>query len=351
MFKAHDEIFKQSESLLMTFELVLGKKKQIARFFGEHATGDIVFLACGSSYMLSLSASMLFTSKTGIKSYAVQSGDVIMHKEFYGKLYNNPLVIAPTRSGSTSETLEAIKFFKQIYGSKVLAIVEYPNAPIAVLSDFLLEIPWCNEDSVCQTRSFSNLYMVSVLLACAVLNNTSFEAEIAQYLEMFPQLSLSVFNKTGNIVKSLNHWGKGIITLGNGFLSGVANESSYLFLEMVQFPAFFYGTLEFRHGPIVLLNEGYTVFVFSYKEQQKFDQAIVADIKKKGAKVCVITNCQDFEGADFSFVYNKNCSAEMLGLFGTFVMQAFAYQKAVDMGINPDAPKDLTPWIKLENPS
>jgi len=53
---------------------------------------------------------MTFQMNTGIRAFAVTSGDVVMHPEFYRKAYRKPLIIAPSRSGNTTETRLALKF-------------------------------------------------------------------------------------------------------------------------------------------------------------------------------------------------------------------------------------------------
>lgn len=346
MYQSHQEIFNQDESLKKSLDYVLTRQNDLSEFFSATDYDEILFVACGSSYWLSLSALETFSEKFGIRCSAVTSGDVLMNPAQYIKRYSKPLIIAPSRSGNTSETLKAVDFLKKIYQGRVLGIVEYENAKLNQHSDLLLEIPWANETSVCQTRSFSNLYLVCIAIAAVVKDDQNLISDITDYLFSFPALSeyteqfiKNLFSDHGNL--------PGLITLGNGKLFGLICEGAYITVEMAQAPAHFFYTLEFRHGPIVLLDESYLVVLSSDGSQNELEQNLIADIKAKGAKVLVIAADYNLSNADFILSLNKKYSTEIIGLYVSFVTQAIAYYKALILEVNPDKPKDLVPWIAI----
>lgn len=348
MYHSHQEIFTQGESLKQSLNYILSKKEEIKAFFQTTAYDEIVFVACGSSYWLSLSAVETFFEKLHIRCSAVTSGDIVMNPESYKHRYSKPLIIAPSRSGSTTETLTALKFLKSHYPCPVLSIVEYENAPLTNYSELSLHIPWANETSVCQTRSFSNLYLVCILMAGIVAEDQVLLADIWEYISTFEKLS----QRTERFVKSLigDHADvKGLITLGNGKLYGVMCEGAYITVEMAQAPAHFFYTLEFRHGPIVLLDETYLVVLFSAGNQTELEEKLITDIQAKGAKVLVISAEINSRNADYTLSLGKNTSVEVVGLYASFVTQAIAHYKALQLNVNPDSPKDLVPWISIQS--
>ncbi|HEY5586382.1 MAG TPA: SIS domain-containing protein [Ruminiclostridium sp.] len=346
MFESYAEVFGQGDSLRKTFDYTKQKETEIIKFFKESEYQEVVFIACGSSYWLSMSACMTMQEKLGIKCSAVKSGDIVMNPEYFKKAYKKPLVIAPSRSGTTSETLIAIKLFKDTYDSKVISIVEYPDSPILQLSDFVMEIPWANEISVCQTRSFSNLYLTCIMFSAIVSGDDAMLSDLDRYISEFVQHATRSENLINSIIKELPQW-KSLVTLGNGKQYGVTIEGAYIAIEMAQFPSNYYGILEFRHGPIVMADDSYFVTIFSGGNGKEHEEKMAADTRDKGAKVAVICAEDTFKNVDYCFSLGRKACPEVVALFGIMIMQGFAHLKAVDLGIDPDNPKELVPWITI----
>lgn len=346
MFKSHNEIFNQGKSLESTYRFMNESEKKIKEFFSANEFHDIIFLACGSSYWLSLSASMNFSEAFGRPCYALKSGDIVLNKEYYRNLYNKPLVIAPSRSGSTSETLMAIDFFKKYYNSPVIIIVGYPNAPLIAKSDFNLEMPWITEESICQTKAFSNLYLSTVLMSAFLNQNTSLVGELWKYIQEFNKISRFTEKKITNIISDFPDYSS-LYVLGNGKQYGVAIEASYINIEMAIVPSGYFGTLEFRHGPIVMCSPQTLVVIISNGQESSYENTLSKEIRATGAKVLVISSDSASIEADYRFTCHF-LEPEIIALFGVFVMQGMAYYKALRKGLNPDHPGNLVQWIKIE---
>jgi fructoselysine-6-P-deglycase FrlB-like protein len=347
MYYSHNEIFNQGDSLKKTLDYILSMADEIRDFFGKDDYDEIVFIACGSSNWLSLSAAETFSEKLKIRCQAVTGGEIVMHPELYQDRYSKPLIIAPTRSGSTSETLTALDFLKKHYGCRVLAITAYPDPPVAKHTDLLLNISWSNETSICQTRSFCNLYLASILMAALVSGDNALESDLAAYISTFPVLSRQTGDLMNTLFTSVASPGN-LIVLGQGKLYGLACEGAYISIEMAQAPSWSFRTLEFRHGPIVLLDETFLVVVLSDgPSDNKFESGIIADIKANKSKVLVVSPQESFPEADYQLTFGRSCNTEVTGLAGSLVTQAIAYYRALQRKVDPDNPKDLVPWIKI----
>ena len=112
MYKSYDEIFSQGDSLKKTYKYILDNKNKFQELFNQCHPEEIIFLACGSSYLLTKSVLYNFEEETGVDTYAFSAGEIIMNKEYYRNRFNRPLIITPSRSGRTAEILYALKFFK-----------------------------------------------------------------------------------------------------------------------------------------------------------------------------------------------------------------------------------------------
>ena len=346
MYKAYNEIFTQGDVLKQTYDYVQGRKEGFLEFIKKSDINQIVFVACGSSYWMSLSASRTIQKLTGIPCFAIKSGDVVFDEEYFGKMFDRPLFITPSRSGKTSETLRAVEYLKGKYQAPVLAIVEYDNNRLQDYADYLFLQPWANEESICQTRSFSCLYLTSIMLAAFLSDDEELLNELKAYLEDFQGLREGVEETAKKITKEVAD-PKSVICLATGAQYGVAIEGAYISVEMAQFQGSYYGLLEFRHGPIVMADRHDLVAIFCSGIKGELEEDMAKEIRETGAKVLAIGAQRNFQNADYAVDVGRKTRPEVTALFGIYMMQAYAYYQALALERNPDQPKELVPFIDI----
>lgn len=345
MYESYREIFGQGDALAQTYRYLCAQKAAIAAFFGADDYEDIVFVACGSSYWGALSACMTMQRETGRRCFAVKSGEIVLNPDLFKSAYRRPLVIAPSRSGTTEETLRALRFLKQTYNCRILTIVEYPHSPMEKLADLTLFLPWANEVSVCQTRSFSCLYLAQILIA-ALLKNSRLVRDLETYIGHFDELSAAADTAVKALVESFPEC-RQLTVLACGVQYGAAIEGAYIGVEMAQFPAAYYSLLEYRHGPIVTADSQCLLAVFGRACGRDHEAKIAAEAAAQGARILAVVDHGAFDGADYTFSLGYAAPDEVIALYGVFVLQAFAHCKAVALGKNPDKPGNLVPFITL----
>lgn len=346
MYHSLTEIFGQGDSLAKTYAYIMGRRGEIEAFFASAPYGEAVFLGCGSSYWSSLSSCVTFQRATGIRASAATSGDVLMNIDQAVPAYRKPILILPSRSGSTSETVEVAKRFRSTHACRALSITEYENSPVAALSDLNLFIPWANETSVCQTRSFSNLYLAEMLVAGIAGHDERLLAELGKYTETAGQLLSEAQPRLEKLVAEFSECAA-LVTLGNGAALGAAIEGAYIAIEMASFPSNYYPTLELRHGPIVMCGKETLVAVFSGGNRVDLDENMARDARAKGSRVLHIGARPGFANCNYSFTLGFDAGQETVGLFGVAIMQGFAHFKSVALGLDPDNPSELVPWIRI----
>lgn len=347
MFHSYEEIYRQGDALGKTLDAVCASAEEIRAFICDDQYDSIVFLACGSSYWSSLSACVTMQEQTKKPCYAIKSGDVVLNERDYNARPWHPIVIAPSRSGATSETLRAIALFQKKYGSKVFSLTEYPSSSLKSVSALNIELPWANEISVCQTRSFSCLYLAMIATAAIAGGDDALLADLSRYIDTFSDLSRSAEALVERLAQELPDW-RGLVALGHGRQYGVVIEGAYINIEMAQLPAHYFGTLEWRHGPIVLANGSYLVCLTSGGDTARaLEEAMAEETRAAGAKVLVIGAAQDFRSADYSASLGWDARPETAALYSVLLMQGIAYRQALLRGLDPDHPGDLQCWIKI----
>lgn len=342
-YLCYEEIHSQYLQLKETVKYLEQQRSAIKAFF--ETEGDVVFIACGSSYWLSLSAKSTMKLKTGRNSYAIKAGDVLLNEREYEGMFSSPTFLCPSRSGSTSEVLEAIGVLKKYYPkAKLLSLVEYENSPLEQISDFCLSLGWANERSVCQTRSFSCLYLSCVLIAECISGGKELFQEAARYLEKAPEY----YEREIPILRDLvaqNDIQK-LICLGSGVQYGVCIEGAYIVIEVAQFASNYFQLFEFRHGPIVLTDKNTAIFLVSSGKSREYEEKIVAEIRQYTDMVYGVSTAP-MPGVAHTFRLEEAYSDEITALHFVFCLQAVSCRLAVKHGRNPDSPGDLVPFIQL----
>lgn len=342
MTLTEQEIFRQSASLKKTYEYVCGKSDAIGAWLGRQNARQWVFTGCGSSYSLCRSAEAAFRLR-GIQSVcSIPSGDLLMNFPAYDKVMDGALLVVLSRSGSTSEAIQAVRLARQ-RGAAVLSIIACTGSVLAELSGLALEIPWAFDDSVCQTQTVSNLYLASLLLCGiaagdgALLDEAKAAAEGQEdFLEQWRK-PMQVLAKSG--------WSRAVV-LADADLCGAAEEGALAFNEICRVPSNYYHTLDVRHGPMVLINSNTLVAVLAARGGALLD-GLLSDLKAKGALVLLACTQPTNVGVDVYVPLNGNAAAPM-GLPFLSLVQMLCLYRAMQMGVDPDHPEGLDPWINLE---
>jgi fructoselysine-6-P-deglycase FrlB-like protein len=341
-YLSHGEIHTQYISLRQTLEYMLDNAGGIRDFFAGSGSGDIVFVGCGSSYWMSLSAHRTMKLKTGRRSYAVKAGDAVLCPDEYAGMFDNPTFIFPSRSGRTRETLDAVDIMKAAYpGAKTFSIVEYAENGLESKSDMTLRIGWANEESVCQTRSFSNMYAACTVLAAIIGRDDAYIGNLRKYLDDAPDL----YRRHEIFIKSIADPSAvgTVVSLGAGLQYGAVVEGAYIVIEMAEFAANYYQLLEYRHGPIVTADDKTAVFICA-GASEPHEEKMAREIRDAGAKVYAVAS-RPASWANHTFSLDGVRDKEILALHFAFVMQSFAHHFSVARGKNPDSPGNLVPFI------
>lgn len=212
-------------------------------------------------------------------------------------------VVVLTRSGTTTEVLEALRNLPA--GVATLAVTGVPDSPVADLADEVIDLAYADEDSVVQTRFPTTL----LLLARA-----AFGADVG---ELPDEAEVRLARPLGVDPRAYDHF----VYLGSGWTYGLAQEAALKIRESAQAWAESYPLLDYRHGPLAIAGERTLVWTIG-----RSDATLVATIEATGATV--VTGAGD----------------PLVELVDT---QRLAVALAESRGLNPDRPRHLTRSIVL----
>ncbi|MET0304111.1 MAG: SIS domain-containing protein [Microbacteriaceae bacterium] len=212
-------------------------------------------------------------------------------------------VIALTRSGTTSEIIDALGAVPA--GVRRIVVTGVADSPAAELADDVLLLDFADERSVVQTRFPTTFLMLARAAFGADVTPVIAEAEAALARPL--EVSAGDFDH--------------FVYLGTGWTYGLAQEAALKIREAAQAWSESYPLLDYRHGPLAVAHDTSLVWMFGAADEKLADQ-----IRATGATV-------------------------LLGSVDPIVelvqAQRLAVELAATRGLDPDTPRHLTRSIIL----
>jgi glucosamine--fructose-6-phosphate aminotransferase (isomerizing) len=345
----HTLIEIQSQPIVWkaALEVFRDQTDAIKSFWSNNDFDYLLFTGCGSTYYLAQIAAALFQPMLGIHARAYPASELVLIPDRVFPPNSKPLLITVSRSGRTSETVEAARLFRKRTGQAVATITCYGDSELAQEADLALVIPDSQEESLAQTRSFSSMLLVLQAMLGLL-------AEQEANLQHMSTVAQHLLDDYGKLAKELgeNQEIERFFFLGIGSQYGLACEVMLKMKEMSLSYSEAYNTLEFRHGPMSMVNDKTLVVCLISEETRANEVAVLHQMREQGAKILSIAESDaGFQFADWSyFVHLKSGLPHWVrpALYLP-VLQLMAYYRAMARGVNPDQPANLKAFISIDN--
>ena len=286
----------------------------------------IAFVGCGTSYNIALSLASI-ANASGQNAIAVPGGEWLARPQNYWPNWQKAHVVALSRSGETTETVAAAKASRAA-GAFVTAITVEPKSALAANCDRLIAAETHPVEGIVMTVSSSLMLMLGIqLLGHAIAPSV---VDVARRLleDLDAQLPALIADRS--------HF----VYLGGGPLYGVALEGALKLMEMSQVFTQCFHPLEYRHGPISLVDDR-TVAVMLYSPDQRDAEArLVQEVKDKGARVIGL-------GGPGDASFDIGVDLVLTGLAYLPALQVLGERAAQSRNIDTVAPRHLTKVVVL----
>ena len=309
----------------------------------------VLFTGCGSTYYLSLAAANLFQALTGIPAQARPASELVLFPDLVYAAREDTLLVTISRSGTTTETLDAVSLFKSRIGGRTLAITCYGDSPLSAQADARLVAADAQEQSVAQTRSFSSMTVLAQAL-CGKLAGQPVESQLAPLPALCDRLLTDYHALAQKLGSSPDI--QRFFFLGSGFLHGIASEAMLKMKEMSLSYSEAYHCLEFRHGPMSMVDERTLMVGLLSEPAQTHEAAVLREMHARGATVLVESeNGSDLAPAErvHEVVLNSDLPAWARTILYLPVLHLLAYYRAIANGQNPDRPAHLEAVVSLDS--
>ena len=329
----YDEIKSQTSAWSQALDIV----SEMSFPRGEEYD-QVIFTGCGSTYYLSLSAATLYGELTGRPACALPGSELWLNPQPF-PARQKVLLVAVSRSGTTTETLRAVEKFKSGRTGDVLAISNYHEA-LSRLADTRIVLDRGQEESVAQTRSFASMYVAANALAARMAGKDDLLAAMKGLPAAGERLIATYELMAQRMGEDLDL--ERFYFLGSGSRYGLACEVSLKMKEMTLTHSEPFHILEFRHGPVSMVNQ-HTLIAGMLSDANRPQEAkVLMEVAALGAQVLNMAE------SDAHVSFGSNIPESVRGVLYLPVLQLMAFYRSVAKGLNPDRPTNLTAVVKLD---
>jgi glutamine---fructose-6-phosphate transaminase (isomerizing) len=297
---------------------------------------SVIFTGCGSTHYLSIIAASLFQQATHVMTRAVPASEIILNPAtvYAGK---HPLLVAISRSATTSETVQAVEQFKSDQHSEVVLISCYDDKPLNAMATINLTARAGQEISIAQTRSFSSMLVMAEAMA-ALLGGSSLS-------NRFPETAHEQVEEAHTLASSYADPARfeRVFYLGSGARYGLACEAMLKMKEMSLTSAEAFHTLEFRHGPKSMVDDKTLIVGLFDKFSVDFEMPVIDEMQALGATTVTLSTAA---AAQTDITLTHDGTRPSLVYYLPF-LQWLAYLRATNKGLNPDTPRNLDQVVIL----
>jgi glucosamine--fructose-6-phosphate aminotransferase (isomerizing) len=307
---------------------------------------QVLFTGCGSTYYLSIWASRHVQGTHGVLSSAVPASELVLFPQAWIRSEGKALLVAISRSAQTTETLKAVRVFQERGYGSTMAITCHPEKPLARMTQRVLATPDGEEVSVAQTRSFTSM-MLAVALSCEgrvpVGLAQILRAKGERILESYRSLAADIGGQEG-----LTRF----FFLGSGPLFGLASEAMLKMKEVSLSHAEAFHFLEFRHGPMSMVDSHTLVIGLLSDEARGQELRVLDEMRRLGAQTLVVgegTENLASAAVDRHISLASGLPAIWRGPLYLPILQLLACYRAAAKGRDPDQPAHLQPVVELDD--
>lgn len=340
------EIVSQPYGWRKAYEQLVARREEIVAAWTKAQPKQILVTGCGSTHYLAQSAAALLQSLTGVPARGLPASEIALFSDQVLYRPEETLLLAISRSGTTTETAAAMDKFRALGGKTVWGITCYPDTPVAQESDFTLLTDMAQEQSIAQTLSFSTVLFSAQGLAATIGNHDL--SPLGEVPDACERLIESTFGFA-------THWGtepgvERFFFLGSGMRYGIACEAMLKMKEMSITHSEAYHFLEFRHGPKALVDSNTMVVGMVGPEHFQHEAAVLNEMAEMGGKTLAIAPGRDKAG-HVTVHLPDNLPPWTMPVLYLPVVQGMAHARSMEKGLDPDNPRNLSAVVYLERNS
>ncbi|MHA1963163.1 MAG: glutamine--fructose-6-phosphate transaminase (isomerizing) [Candidatus Thorarchaeota archaeon] len=316
-------------------------------------------VACGSSYNASIVGTYYFNRLAGLPMLHAIGGQF---QPMYGKTMDeDSLSILVSQSGETKDILNVLNMANAENCGKTLGILNVIGSTLMFQADSFIPMACGYEVSVPATKTYFSQNIIFAYLAAKLgernghIDSSEAKSFINRLRDDLPTLTQTTINRTGILAKNLARTMmdvKDLYCLGYGFTDGVAREGALKIKEICYNHCEGMYSSEFKHGPLSIVTKDYPVIFVTTTGDSWMVINHINEVKARHGRTIVVG---EFEKTLEPYVDNKHDYLEVPKsdvlinpILDVIPLQLLSYYLSVDLGINPDLPRNLSKTLTVD---
>jgi glucosamine--fructose-6-phosphate aminotransferase (isomerizing) len=308
----------------------------------------LILLGCGTSFYAGLWSLDIFKFLHIFNTVTIYDGAEFSEKDIPNR--GKTGVIFLSQSGETKDLHRCIQIAKD-QNLITIGVVNVVDSLISRETDCGVYLNAGREVAVASTKSFTNQCIVLTLIAVWFSQNIGTMEEkrrkIISDLQNLPYQISILFEKIDEIknisLKLVDK--KSIFLLGKGKDEAIAKEGSLKLKEIGYIHAEGYSSSALKHGPFSLIEKDLPIILFDLNDEyREKNNNAYNEVSARGALVIIITDSEIKRETVIKIPKNVTFG----GLLGNICIQLLSYYLALELGHNPDFPRNLAKVVTVE---
>ncbi len=316
-------------------------------------------VACGSSYNASIVGTYYFNRLAGVPVIPTIGGQFI---PMYGQtLDNNCTTMLVSQSGETKDVLNVLKLIDEENLGRTLGVLNVIGSSLMFGANDYIPMGCGYEVSVPATKTYYSQSIIFAYLAAKLgeRNGHIDESEAKQFIETLsndlPRLTQETIDKTGILAKNLARTltrERDMYCLGYGFTDGVAREGALKLKEICYSHVEGMYSSEFKHGPLSIVTDAYPVIFTTTTEDSWMVINHINEASCRGGRAIIVgereSNLEPYVENKMDYLEVPKSDVLINPILDVIPLQLLSYFLSVDLGINPDLPRNLSKTLTVD---
>ncbi|MFW9767720.1 MAG: glutamine--fructose-6-phosphate transaminase (isomerizing), partial [Candidatus Thorarchaeota archaeon] len=316
-------------------------------------------VACGSSYNASILGTYYFNRLAGLPIYHALGGQF---ESMYGNtLGDDSVTFLVSQSGETKDILNVLNLTKEGNFGKTLGILNVIGSTLMFQSDSYIPMACGYEVSVPATKTYYSQSIIFAYLAAKLgdrnghLDTTESKEFIDSLRNDLPRLTQTTIDRTGILAKDLARTMmdvKDLYCLGYGFTDGVAREGALKIKEICYNHCEGMYSSEFKHGPLSIVTDKYPVIFVTTTEDSWMVINHINEVRARHGRTIIIGELEEtltpYVDDMTDYLTVPESSVLLNPILDVIPLQLLSYFLSVDLGINPDLPRNLSKTLTVD---
>ncbi|RDE14133.1 MAG: glutamine--fructose-6-phosphate transaminase (isomerizing) [Candidatus Thorarchaeota archaeon] len=316
-------------------------------------------VACGSSYNASIVGAYYFNRLAGLPIIHALGGQF---EPMYGRTLNpDSITVLVSQSGETKDILNVLDMIYENDYGKTLGIVNVLGSTLMFKANSYVPMTCGYEISVPATKTYYSQSVIFAYLAAKLgernghLDPSEAKSFVKRLQTDLPKLTQTTIDRTGILAKNLAKTlidVKDLYCLGYGFTDGVAREGALKIKEICYNHCEGMYSSEFKHGPLSIVTKKYPVIFVTTTEDSWMVINHINEVKARSGRTIIVgeqeASLTPYVAHSDDYLIVPKSDILLNPILDVIPLQLLSYFLSVDLGINPDLPRNLSKTLTVD---